>query len=84
MHVHLHVWMFKYTYIRVDKGAVVAWWRAASPPGFSGSEIAKYIVHNDVIKWNIFRITGSCAGNSPVTGEIPAQRPVTRSFDLNG
>ena len=21
-----------------------------------------------------------CAGNSPVTGEIPAQRPVTRSF----
>ena len=29
-----------------------------------------------------------CAGNSPVTGEFPAQRPVTRSFDdffaLNG
>ena len=23
-----------------------------------------------------------CAGNSPVTGEFPAQRPVTRSFDL--
>ena len=23
-----------------------------------------------------------CAGNSPVTGEIPAQRPVTRSFDI--
>ena len=22
-----------------------------------------------------------CAGNSPVTGEIPTQRPVTRSFD---
>ena len=22
------------------------------------------------------------AGNSPVTGEIPAQRPVTRSFDV--
>ena len=22
-----------------------------------------------------------CAGNSPVTGEFPAQRPVTRSFD---
>ena len=22
-----------------------------------------------------------CAGNSPVTGELPAQRPVTRSFD---
>ena len=23
-----------------------------------------------------------CAGNSPVTGEYPPQRPVTRSFDL--
>ena len=23
-----------------------------------------------------------CAGNSPVTGEIPTQRPVTRSFDV--
>ena len=23
-----------------------------------------------------------CAGNSPVTGEFPAQRPVTRSFDF--
>ena len=23
-----------------------------------------------------------CAGNSPVTGESPAQRPVTRSFDV--
>ena len=23
-----------------------------------------------------------CAGNSSVTGEFPAQRPVTRSFDV--
>ena len=23
-----------------------------------------------------------CAGNSPVTGEIPVQRPVTWSFDI--
>ena len=23
-----------------------------------------------------------CAENSPVTGEIPEQRPVTRSFDV--
>ena len=23
-----------------------------------------------------------CAGNSPVTGEFPAQRPVKRSFDI--
>ena len=31
---------------------------------------------------NIFRVTGHCAGNSPVTGEFPAQRPVRRSFDV--
>ena len=32
---------------------------------------------------NIFRVTGPlCAGNSPVTGEFPAQSPVTRSFDV--
>ena len=24
----------------------------------------------------------NCAGNSPATGEFPAQRPVTRSFDV--
>ena len=23
-----------------------------------------------------------CAGNSPAPGEIPAQRPVTRSFEI--
>ena len=23
-----------------------------------------------------------CAGNSPVTGEFPTQRPVTQSFDI--
>ena len=23
-----------------------------------------------------------CAGNAPVTGELPAQRPVTRGFDV--
>ena len=31
---------------------------------------------------NIFRGTGLCAGNSPVTGEFPAQRPVPRSFEV--
>ena len=31
---------------------------------------------------NIFRVTGLCVGNSPVTGEFPLQKPVTRSFDV--
>ena len=41
------------------------------------------ITHDDVIKWKHFaRLLGICAGNSPVPGEFPAQRPVTRSFDV--
>ena len=31
---------------------------------------------------NIFRVTGHLWGNSPVPGEFPTQRPVTRSFDV--
>ena len=30
---------------------------------------------------NISALLTFCAGNSPVTGEFPSQRPVTRSFD---
>ena len=28
-----------------------------------------------------FALLAICAGNSPVTGEFPTQRPVTRNFD---
>ena len=31
---------------------------------------------------SIFRVTGLCVRNSPVTAEFPSQRPVTRSFDV--
>ena len=31
---------------------------------------------------NIFALLAICAGNSPVLGEFPSQRPVTRSFDV--
>ena len=29
-----------------------------------------------------FALLAICAGNSPVTGEFPSRRPVTRSFDV--
>ena len=29
-----------------------------------------------------FALLALCAGNSPIPGEFPAQRPVTRSFDV--
>ena len=32
---------------------------------------------------NIFRATGPLCWNSPLTGEFPSQRPVTRSFDFS-
>ena len=38
--------------------------------------------HNDIIKRNIFHVTGLLWGNPPVTGEFPSQRPVTWSFDV--
>ena len=31
---------------------------------------------------NIFRVTGPLCGNTPVPGEFPAQKPVTRSFGV--
>ena len=31
---------------------------------------------------NLFCVLALCTGNSPVTGEFPSQRPVTRSFDV--
>ena len=39
--------------------------------------------YDDVIKMETFSaLLAICAGNSPVPGEFPTQRPVTRSFDL--
>ena len=41
-------------------------------------------IHDDVIKWKHFPRYWPIVppGNSPVTGEFPSQRPVTRSFDV--
>ena len=41
------------------------------------------LLHDDVIKnGNIFRVTGHLCGEFTVAGEFPAQRPVTRNFDV--
>ena len=42
-----------------------------------------YLVMMTSSSGNIFRITGHLSGNSPVPGEFPTQRPVTRSFDVS-
>ena len=42
---------------------------------------AIFSMHDDVIKWKHFPRYWPF-GNSPVIGDFPAQRPVTRSFDV--
>ena len=45
--------------------------------------IFEYTSHDDVIRWKLFSaLLAFCAGNSPVTGEFPSQRPATRGFDV--
>ena len=54
---------------------------------FSGSEECQKTAQN--LSWwrhqmeTFSTLMALCAGNSPVTGEFPAQRPVTRSFDVS-
>ena len=41
------------------------------------------LYHDDVITWKHFpSLLAFCVGNSLVTGEFPAQKPVTRSFEV--
>ena len=43
----------------------------------------KMTYRDDLIKMETCSaLLAICAGNSPVTGEFPTQRPVTRSFDV--
>ena len=55
-------------------------------PGLIDRSIHTTILSGTIImtssNGNIFRVLAICAGNSPVTGEFPTQRPVTRSFDV--
>ena len=41
------------------------------------------VFHDDAIKWKHFtHYWRFCEGNPPVTGGLPSQRPMTRSFDV--
>ena len=62
----------------IEFGCICIWWCLA------GGTIRPWIV----IPWwrhqkeTFSALLALCAGNSPVTGEFPSQRPVTRSFDV--
>ena len=42
-----------------------------------------YISHKEHQMETFSALLALCAGNLPVTGELPSQRPVTRSFDVS-
>ena len=53
------------------------------------TQLSWLIVWNDIAmimmtssNGHIFRVTGHLCGESPVPGEFPAQRPLTRNFDV--
>ena len=59
-------------------------WRKIYP--WNGSLVNFWKSHEDDIKWKHFPRYWPfviCAGNSPASGEFPAQRPVTQSFDTS-
>ena len=63
----------------------IAYWGATYIRGFTVFRwLISYFCHNIITssKGNIFALLAICAWNSPVPGEVPAQRPVTRSFDV--
>ena len=58
---------------------------AHSDHSYTKTIVVKWIIHN---AWRRHQmetfsaLLAICAGNSSATGEFPAQRPVTRSFDV--
>ena len=62
---------------------LMVWPSSAASTHVHDSTLIITVAHDDVIKYTLFSaLLAICAGNSPVTGEFPAQRPVTRSFDI--
>ena len=82
-------------YCKVTQYCTLPWWSLLEPLSwctiFKSSNYKSLedqvprdllYVHDDVIK-TFSALLALCAGNSPGTDEFPAQRPVTRSFDVS-
>ena len=55
----------------------LSWWKKV------WRQLIWWWIHDDIIKWKHFpRYWSFVRGILPVTGEFPAQRPVTQSFDV--
>ena len=69
--------------------ALIAYWISHSYlTGASAAQLQWHLSNMNVTPWwrhqleTFSTLLAICAGNSPVTGEFPAQRLVTRSFDV--
>ena len=74
-------------YIYIQTAVSTANWRPCLIPNDS-STATRLGLWSSLGSWwrhqmeNFSVLLSTCAGNSPVTGEFPAQRPETRSFDV--
>ena len=72
-----------------DKSFLGYWWRMSLAYQFIGVGIMiTHVIFVLSLSWwrhqmeTFSALLTLCAGNSPVNGDFPAQRPVTRSFDV--
>ena len=77
MHDHVYTWWHNAAYLSDYQ---VGYWASVHEAKL------RFITKSRETWWHhqmgtLSALLALCAGNSPVTGEFPAQRPVTRSFD---
>ena len=69
---------------KVIKSIPTLQWRHEESDGVSNHDPHDYLLNRLIRrrsnKTSKLRVTGLCGGNSPATGEFPAQRPVTRKM----
>ena len=79
---HIVVWVFQ-----GQRYVGLVWYKQVSRAG-TYHYVVQYLQNVLTCPWwrhqieTFSALLAICAGNSPVSGEFPAQRPVTRSFDV--
>ena len=76
--VDVYLYMFMYS----QSGQNGTWGQNGPPDVLEKACLAWVYFMMTSSKGNIFRVTGHLCGEFTGPGEFPAQRPVTRSFDL--
>ena len=81
----IHIYPFIANTNNIDENQTIWFWKRNiaehSVSTTAGDALAPCVMMASSIG-TFFVLLASCAGNSPVTGEFPSQRPVTRSFGV--